>query len=112
MLTSAAEVARPGRGWWRNIIDLYGAADILVAEVQLQHIYPGGPARARLIAHHAPDNESVGGFTLTTQSSAGIPAMMAEGARRMDELFSTALAAGRLERAPSLQLPPPAPPLA
>ena len=27
---------RPGRGWWRNILDLYGAADILVAEVQLQ----------------------------------------------------------------------------
>ena len=40
----------PGRGWWRNIIDLYGAADILVAEVQLQRLYPGGPARARFIA--------------------------------------------------------------
>jgi len=109
MLVNAAQTDRPGRGWWRNIIDLYGAADILVAEVQLQHIYPGGPARARFIAHHGPDNEIVGGFTLTTQSSAGIPAMMAEGARRMDELFSTALAAGRLERDPSLNLPAPPP---
>jgi len=35
--------------------------------------------------------------------------MMAEGARRMDELFSTALAAGRLERDPSLNLPAPPP---
>jgi len=109
MLVNAAQTDRPGRGWWRNIVDLYGAADILVAEVQLQHIYPGGPARARFIAHHGPDNEVVGGFTLTTQSSAGIPAMMAEGARRMDELFSTALAAGRLERDPSLNLPAPPP---
>jgi hypothetical protein len=109
MLVNAAQTDRPGRGWWRNIIDLYGAADILVAEVQLQHIYPGGPARARFIAHHGPDNEVVGGFTLITQSSAGIPAMMAEGARRMDELFSTALAAGRLQRDPSLNLPAPPP---
>ena len=109
MLVNAAQTDRPGRGWWRNIVDLYGAADILVAEVQLQRLYPGGPARGRFIAHHGPDNEIIGGFTLTTLSSAGIPKMMAEGARRMDELFSTALAAGRLERDPSLNLPAPPP---
>ncbi|HEX6742085.1 MAG TPA: heavy-metal-associated domain-containing protein [Sphingomicrobium sp.] len=109
MLVNAAQTDRPGRGWWRNIVDLYGAADILVAEVQLQRLYPGGPARGRFIAHHGPDNEIVGGFTLTTPSSAGIPKMMAEGARRMDELFATALAAGRLERDPSLNLPAPPP---
>jgi hypothetical protein len=33
--------------------------------------------------------------------------MMAEGVRRMDELYSDALAAGRLERDSSLDLPPP-----
>jgi hypothetical protein len=107
MLVNAAQTVRPGRGWWRNIIDLYGAADILVAEVQLQRLYPGGPARARFIARHGPDNEIVGGFTLTAANSDGLPAMMAEGVRRMDELFSTALAAGRLERDSSLNLPPP-----
>ncbi len=107
MLVNAAQVQRPGRGWWRNIIDLYGAADILVAEVQLQRLYPGGPARARFIAKHGPDNEIVGGFTLTAANSDGVPAMMAEGARRMDELFATALAAGRLSRDSSLDLPPP-----
>jgi hypothetical protein len=32
---------------------------------------------------------------------------MAEGVRRMDELFSSALAAGRLQRDSSLDLPPP-----
>jgi hypothetical protein len=107
VLINAAQVTRPGRGWWRNIIDLYGAADILVAEVQLQRLSPGGPARARFIARHGPDRQLVGGFTLTAASSDGIPAMMAEGARRMDELFSTALAAGQLQRDSSLDLPPP-----
>jgi hypothetical protein len=107
MLVNAAQAQRPGRGWWRNIIDLYGAADILVAEVQLQRLYPGGPARARFIAKHGPDNEIVGGFTLTATNSDGVPAMMAEGVRRMDELFTTALAAGRLSRDSSLDLPPP-----
>jgi hypothetical protein len=109
MLVNAAQTTRPGRGWWRNIIDLYGAADILIAEVQLQRAYPGGPARARFIARHGPDNQLVGGFTLTAANSERIPAMMAEGARRMDQLFSQALAAGALSRDPSLNQPAPPP---
>jgi len=106
MLINAAQTVRPGRGWWRNIIDTYGAADILVAEVQLQRLYPGGPARATFIARHGPDNEIVGGFALAAPNG-DVGAMMAEGVRRMDELFSTALAAGRLTRDSSLDLPPP-----
>jgi hypothetical protein len=109
MLVNAAQVDRPGRGWWRNIIDLYGAADILVAEVQVHRLYPGGPAQARFIGRHGPDNEIVGGFTLTAPNSNAIPAMMNEGARRMDDLFTTALAAGRLARDSSLNLPAPPP---
>jgi hypothetical protein len=107
MLINASQTARPGRGWWRNLIDMYGASDILVAEVQLQRLYPGGPARARFIGRHGPDNEIVGGFTLTAPNSEAIPAMMAQGAVRMDQLFAQALAAGRLERDTSLNLPPP-----
>jgi hypothetical protein len=108
MLVNAAQTERPGRGWWRNIIDLYGAADVLVAEVQLQRSYPGGPAKATFIAHHGPDNEVVGGFTLTSQSG-NVAALMAEGARRTDILFSNALAAGKLARDSSLDLPAPPP---
>jgi hypothetical protein len=107
MLINASETRRPGRGWWRSLIDMYGAADILVAEVQLQRLYPGGPARARFIARHGPDDEIVGGFTLTAPNSEAIPAMMAQGATRMDQLFAQALAAGRLDRDSSLNLPPP-----
>jgi hypothetical protein len=107
MLINAAQTRRPGRGWWRSLLEMYGAADVLVAEVQLQHLYPGGPARARFIARHGPDGEVIGGFTLTAANSDAIAGMMAQGAQRMDQLFGQALAAGRLTRDASLDLPPP-----
>ena len=107
LLVNAAQTARPGRGWWRALLDMYGAQDILVAEVQLQRAYPGGPARGRFIARHGPDNEVLGGFTLTAPNSDAIPAMMAQGAQRIDGIFAQAFADGRLSRDPSLNLPPP-----
>jgi hypothetical protein len=107
LLINAAQTNRPGRGWWRALLEMYGASDILVAEAQLQRLYPGGPARARFIARHGPDNEIVGGFTLTAANSEAIPAMLAAGAQRIDQIYGQALAAGRLTRDSSLNLPPP-----
>ena len=107
LLINAAQTSRPGRGWWRSLLEMYGASDILVAEVQLQRLYPGGPAKAQFIARHGPDNEIVGGFTLTAANGDGIPAMLAEGAQRIDAIYGKALAAGRLTRDSSLDLPPP-----
>jgi hypothetical protein len=107
LLINAAQAARPGRGWWRSLLTMYGASDVLVAEVQVQRLYPGGPARGRFIARHGPDNEIIGGFTLTAPSSEAIPAMMAQGAQRIDQIFAQALAGGRLTRDNSLDLPPP-----
>src|SRR4051794_29684042 len=107
LLINAAQSSRPGRGWWRSLLEMYGASDILVAEVQLQRLYPGGPARGRFIARHGPDNEIIGGFTLTAPNGDGIPAMLSQGAQRIDQLYAQAMAAGRLSRDPSLNLPPP-----
>ena len=111
LLVNAAQTKRPGRSWWRNIIDLYGAADILVAEVSVQRLYPGGPAIARFVGRHGPDGEILGGFELKAKDSADIPRMMAEGVQRMDELFSRALAAGELVRDPTLITVEPPPPV-
>ena len=105
LLVNAAQVRRPGRGWWRNIIDLYGAADVLVAEVQLRRIYPGGPAVATFIGYHGPDRQPLGTFTLRAPNSAGIPEMMNQGVEQMDALFTRALAAGMLRPDPSLIIP-------
>ena len=111
MLINAAQTARPGRGWWRNIIDYYGAADILVAEASLHREYPGGPAVARFIGRHGPDGEILGGFELTAKDSDDIPRMMAEGVARMDELFTLALARAICARDPSLIIAEPPPPV-
>ena len=99
LLINAAQTARPGRGWWRNIIDYYGAADMLVAEASLHRVYPGGPAVARFIGRHGPDGEILGGFELTAKDSDDIPRMMAEGVARMDELFTAGAGSGQSARA-------------
>lgn len=111
LLVNAAQTARPGRGWWRNIIDYYGAADILVAEASLHREYPGGPAVARFVGRHGADGRILGGFELQAKDSADIPRMMAEGVARMDQLFVTALATGNLPRDPSLIIAEPPPPV-
>jgi hypothetical protein len=109
LLVNAAQTRRPGRGWWRNIVDLYGAADVLVAEVMVHRLFPGGPAEARFIARHGPDNKVVGGFTLRAADSADMMRMMREGVARMDRLFAAAHAAGALQRDPTLNIPEPPP---
>jgi hypothetical protein len=109
LLVNAAQTRRPGRGWWRNIVDLYGAADILVAEVQVHRLFPGGPAEAKFIGRHGPDGDIVGGFTLRARDSADMMRMMREGVARMDQLFTQAHAAGALQRDPSLNIPEPPP---
>ena len=110
LLVNAAQTGRPGRGWWRNLIDLYGAADVLVAQVELRRAYPGGPAVATFIGYHGPDREPVGSFQITAPNSAAIPQMMELGVERMDALFTRALAAGMLTPDPSLIIPEPPPP--
>lgn len=110
LLVNAAQTARPGRDWWRNIIDLYGAADVLTAEVRLRRVYPGGPASGTFIGYIGPDKKPLGTFSLRAASSAEVPGMMAEGVQRMDALFTRYLAAGQLSPDPSLIVPEPPPP--
>jgi hypothetical protein len=106
LLLTAGQMQRPGRIWWRLILDQYGAADVLVPQVRLERRYPGGPVFGFFTARHGPDNRILGGFTLRAASSDALPAMMDEGVRRMDQLYTEALAAGQLAPDPSLIAPP------
>jgi hypothetical protein len=110
LLATAAQVRRPGRAMWRNLVDFYGAADVLVATAQVRRLYPGGPSVATFTGSFGPDRQLLGSFTLRAESSADLPRMMAEGVRRMDALYTSWLAAGALSPDPSL-LPPPPPPV-
>ena len=111
LLVNAAQARRPGRGWWRNILDLYGASNVLVAEVTVRRLYPGGPARASFTGRFGPDGDRLGSFELTAKDSADIPRMMAEGVERMDELYTRALAEGVFVHDSSLDTPLPPPPV-
>lgn len=110
LLVTAAQVRRPGRAMWRNLVDFYGAADVLVATAQVRRLYPGGPSVATFTGSFGADRQLLGSFTLRADSSADLPRMMAEGVQRMDALYTSWLASGGLQPDQSL-LPPPPPPV-
>lgn len=109
LLLNAAQANRPGRGWWRMLLDQYGAADVIMPEVRLQRSYPGGPATGIFIARHGPDNRYLGQVTLRVANSAAIPRLLDEGIRRLDAIYAKALDDGLMRPDPSLivELPPP-----
>ena len=102
LLLNLAQARRRGRGWWRMILDRYGAADIVVPEVELRRLFPGGPALALFTARFGPDGQVLGQFRLRAANSAQIPAMLDEGVRRMDAIYTRALEAGMLQPDPTL----------
>jgi hypothetical protein len=109
LLLNVEQTRRPGRGWWRTLLDQYGAADVVVPEVQLQRLWPGGPVIGTFTARFGPDDRVLGSFTLRVENSAALPHLLDEGARRLDLLFTAALDAGQLQPDPSLIVPPAAP---
>ncbi|MEY2925932.1 MAG: hypothetical protein RL367_409, partial [Pseudomonadota bacterium] len=104
------QTTRPGRRRWRALLDLYGAADVLIPTVRLERLWPGGPVIGHFTARFGPDNMVLDSFTLRVESSAALPAMMAQGVKRMDEVYSDALARGVLRPDTSLILEVPATP--
>ena len=112
LVLNLGQAHRRGRGWWRMLLDQYGAADILVAEVELRRLYPGGPAVGIFTARYGPDNQFLGRFALRAASSAALPRMLEEGVRRLDGLYARALEQGLLQPDPTLVIvAPPLPPV-
>lgn len=102
LLLNAAQTHRPGRAWWRMILDSYGAADVIVPEVHLKRLYPGGPAIGTFTVRFGPDNVVLDRFTLRVENSGAIPRLLDEGVRRIDQSYTRALMAGMLTPDPSL----------
>ena len=102
LLLNYGQTQRPGRNWWRMILDQYGAADVLIPVVRLRYSYPGGPVTGFFTARHGPGNEVISTFALRVETSDKIPAMLDEGVKRIDAIYSDALAMGMLRPDPSL----------
>ena len=108
LILNEAQTRRRGRGWWRMLLDQYGASDIAIAEVDVRRAFPGGPALATFTARFGPDAQVLGRFQLRAASSEALPGMLDEGVRRMDMVYRRALEAGLLQPDPSLVIITPA----
>ncbi len=112
LLANAMQAGRGDRRWWRVVLDSYGAADVVQPEVWLQRRWPGGPVAATFVAKEGPDGQVLGRFELTASSADALPALLDRGVRRLDELYTRALAGGSLRPDPTLVIEQPAEDLA
>ncbi|WP_339689461.1 heavy-metal-associated domain-containing protein [uncultured Parasphingorhabdus sp.] len=102
LVLTAGQANRPGRRWWRNILDQFGAADVVIPIVRLTYMYPGGPVKARFTARYGPDNKYIGSFSLKVDRSEDIPNMLDQGIVKLDNMYASALARGILKTDKSL----------
>jgi hypothetical protein len=102
LVLTAGQANRPSRRWWRNILDQFSAADVIIPMVRLTYAYPGGPVRARFTARYGPDNKYIDSFTLKVARSEDIPKMLDQGITRLDSIYSNALSRGILKTDRSL----------
>ncbi len=102
LLLTVGQVQRPGRRWWRGLLDQYGAADVLIPVVELTRLWPGGPVIGKFSARHGPNNVLLESFSLRAATSDALPAMLDEGVKRIDQIYALALANGQLTPDPSL----------
>ncbi len=110
LLLNVGQTGRPGRGWWRAIVDQYGASGILIPTVRLYRQWPGGPVVGLFQARHGADNRLLGTVTLRVGSDSGLPALLDAGVARLDQIYQDALRSGYLNPDASLlPLPTPTP---
>ncbi|GAA0334870.1 hypothetical protein GCM10009087_51500 [Sphingomonas oligophenolica] len=107
LLLNAGQTGRPMRGWWRTILDQYGASDILVPVVHLYRQWPGGPIIGAFEARHGPDNRIITRFTLRVGNSDGLGVLLDAGVKRIDDAYQASLRNGALKADPSLSWRPP-----
>lgn len=104
LLITAGQAGRRSRLWWRNVLDQFGASDVVMAIARLDYSYPGGPVTGRFTARYGPDNSWLGEFTLRAATADQLPAMLAQAVERFDAIYTQALDAGRLSPDPTLTL--------
>lgn len=102
LVLTAGQANRPNRRWWRNILDQFGAADVVIPIVRLTYGYPGGPVTGRFTARYGPDNRYIDSFTLKVGRSEDIPEMLDKGIARLDNIYASALTRGVLKTDKSL----------
>jgi hypothetical protein len=106
LLITAGQPSRRSRAWWRNVLDQFGAADVLVPVARLERQWPGGPVRGRFTARYGPDNKFLESFALSANDEDGVPRMLADAVVRLDAIYARALADGLLKPDATLNVRP------
>lgn len=107
LLLNQGQTGRRGRGWWRQILNQYGARDMVIPQVELYRQWPGGPVVGVFTAGYGPDNIELERFSLRVRDADGIPALLDEGIRRIDAAYQRGLASGILRPDALLSFVPP-----
>lgn len=102
LLLTAGQPGRRSRLWWRNVLDQFGAADVIMPMARLERQWPGGPVKGTFTARYGPDNRFLDSFTLTAPDENGVPKMLNEALVRIDLIYRDALAQGMLRPDPTL----------
>lgn len=105
LLLNVGQTGRRGRGWWRTVLDQYGASDVVMPEARLYRQYPGGPIIGVFTAFHGPDRVPLARFTLRAPDANGLNALLDAGVARLDEAYQSASRGGALN--PDAMLAPP-----
>jgi hypothetical protein len=96
LLITAGQPGRRSRAWWRNVLDQFGASDVIVPVARLERQWPGGPVRGTFTARYGPDNTFLASFEMTANDETGVPKMLEQAVQRIDAIYTQALADGRL----------------
>lgn len=96
VLLTAGQVSRRSRVHWRNILDQFGAADVIMPIARLERQFPGGPVRGYFTARYGPDDKFLADFSLIAPSEEALPAMLQQAIARFDRVYTDALIAGTL----------------
>ena len=96
LLLTSGQQTRPGRGWWRTILDQYAASDVLIPVVKLYRQWPGGPIVGVFQARHGVDNRMIAQFSLRVGNGDALPVLLDEGVKRLDDIYQSALQRGLL----------------
>ncbi len=102
LLLTEGQMTRRSRSWWRNVLDQFGAADVIMPVARLERQWPGGPIRGTFTARYGPDSTYLESFTLSANDESGLRAMLNAAILRFDQIYSGALAAGILRPDPTL----------
>ena len=102
LMLTAGQIDRRSRSWWRNILDQFGAADVIMPLARIERQWPGGPIKGTFTARYGPDNTYIADFTLEAPSEAALPTMLRQAIARLDGIYAGALTAGTLSPDPSL----------